>query len=95
MHYPMDAETRRPEPISIPEGIVGMCFMHDAQHLVMVYASGYVRIWKGEEIVLEWMLPAGSPRSVAAHPSEPLLAIGCKGPGQVWVYQVDVQRQSG
>ena len=75
--------------------IVGMCFMHDAQHLVMVYASGYVRIWKGEEIVLEWMLPAGSPRSVAAHPSEPLLAIGCKGPGQVWVYQVDVQRQSG
>ena len=70
--------------------IVGMCFMHDAQHLVTVYASGYVRIWKGEEIALEWMLPAGSPRSVAAHPSEPVLAIGCKGPGQVRVYQVDV-----
>ena len=70
--------------------IVGMCFMHDAQHLVTVYASGYVRIWKGEEVALEWMLPAGSPRSVAAHPSDPLLAIGCKSPGQVWVYHVDI-----
>ena len=60
--------------------------------LVTVYASGYVRIWKGEEIALEWMLPTGSPRSVAAHPSEPVLAIGCKGPGRIWVYQVDVGR---
>ncbi len=40
---------------------------------------------------LEFEYPAGSPRSVAAHPSEPLLAIGCKKPGQVWLYRVDVQ----
>lgn len=41
--------------------------------------SGNVRVWRDREKLLSWKLPEGSPRSMAAHPTKPLLVVGCKG----------------
>jgi len=65
-----------------PNSIVGICFLCDRQRWVTVSAGGKVGLWKGGALVRSWDLPqGGSPRSLAAHPTEPWIAVGVKNGG--------------
>lgn len=65
-----------------PNSVVGICCLCDGERWVSVSAGGNVRIWTGAALSASWQLPVpGSPRSVAAHPTKPWIAIGIKQGG--------------
>jgi len=64
-----------------PASIVGLCYLADARRWLSVDASGEIGVWLDDERQATWQLPhPGSPRSIAAHPSEPWVAAAIKGP---------------
>ena len=57
-------------------------------------------MWGNDGLVMEWSVPTGSPRSIAASPDSRLLAVACKnttlppGPrrgGHVFLYSVLIE----
>jgi hypothetical protein len=65
-----------------PNSIVGICSLCDGGHWACVSAGGEVCLWDGAKMVHAWDLPeAGSPRSLAAHPDRPWIAVGIKKGG--------------
>lgn len=64
--------------------VVGIVTLCDAARWVSVDASGQLRLWRGTTMLGAWTLPApGTPRSLAAHPTEPWIAVGIKQGGFV------------
>lgn len=59
--------------------VVAICALADGERWVSVTAGGELRLWRRDETIGAWFLPEqGSPRALAAHPSEPLVAVGIK-----------------
>jgi hypothetical protein len=64
--------------------VVGMVTLCDASRWASVDAGGRLRLWRGTTMLGAWTLPApGTPRSLAAHPTEPWIAIGIKQGGSL------------
>ncbi|MDC0719159.1 hypothetical protein [Nannocystis bainbridge] len=64
------------------DSVVAICTLHDETRWVSVDAGGRLRLWQGAQQLGAWTLPApGTPRSLAAHPSEPWIAVGIKQGG--------------
>lgn len=62
-------------------GITALCFLSDGETLVSADRAGAVRLWRGGKLVASAQIPDGySPRSLAAHPTAPRVAVGCKSP---------------
>src|SRR5262249_9658620 len=62
--------------------VVGICSLADGDRWASVSAGGEVCLWDGPTLSRSWQLPEpGSPRSLAAHPDRPLLAVGIKKAG--------------
>jgi WD40 repeat protein len=62
--------------------IVGICSLVDGDRWASVSAGGEVCLWDGPSLTRSWQLPEpGSPRSLAAHPDRPWLAVGVKKGG--------------
>ena len=62
-----------------PASIVGICSLCDGHRYVTLDASGELVVWENHRPITPWQLPlAGTPRSIAAHPTEPLLAVSLK-----------------
>ena len=65
-----------------PASIVGICHLCKNDLWVTVDAVGELTLWQRDEICRTWRLPeAGSPRSIAAHPFEPWIAVAIKKGG--------------
>jgi hypothetical protein len=65
-----------------PDSIIGICGLRDGKSWVSVSAGGELRLFKEQGLLGSWDLPvAGSPRSVAAHPEQPWIAVGIKQGG--------------
>jgi hypothetical protein len=65
-----------------PNSIVGICSLADGDRWASVSAGGEVCLWDGLTLTRSWQLPeTGSPRSLAAHPDRPLLAVAIKKGG--------------
>jgi hypothetical protein len=65
-----------------PNSIVGICHLPDGDRWVSVSAGGEVCLWEGTNLTTTWRLPElGSPRSLAAHPDRPWIAVGVKKGG--------------
>ena len=68
--------------------ITAACFLGEDNNFATTDASGRVRVWADVRLVMEWSVPTGSPRSMAASPDSPLLAVASKntmsptGPGR-------------
>ncbi|MEZ4381140.1 MAG: hypothetical protein R3A79_07315 [Nannocystaceae bacterium] len=86
------AQGSRGAPVA--RGIQALCQLADGVTLVSADASGSVALWRDGAPVATFVLPSPwSPRCLAAHPSAPVLAIGCKGsagfePGAVLLYDL-------
>lgn len=64
------------------DSVVGIVTLCDAARWVSVDAGGRLRLWRGTTMLGVWTLPApGTPRSLAAHPTEPWIAVGIKQGG--------------
>lgn len=64
------------------DSVVAICTLCDAERWASVDAGGRLRLWRGRTMLGAWTLPApGTPRSLAAHPTEPWLAVGIKQGG--------------
>ena len=62
-----------------PESITGLCYGGDSSRLYSVDAIGEVAEWEDGREARRWRInEAGSARCLAAHPDEPLLAVGVK-----------------
>lgn len=62
-----------------PSSIVGTCHMAEAGRWLTVDAGGEVGLWATDECHTVWSVPhAGSPRSIASHPSKPWFAVAVK-----------------
>ena len=62
-----------------PASIVGICSLCDGDRFVTLDASGELSVWKNRTPQTTWQIPiAGTPRSLAAHPTKPLIAAGLK-----------------
>lgn len=78
----------------VVRGIQALCMLADGETLVSAELGGSIALWRDGEAVGELRLPRPwSPRALAAHPSEPWIAIGCKGrggyePGTIFVYDL-------
>ncbi|MEZ4451537.1 MAG: hypothetical protein R3B09_18850 [Nannocystaceae bacterium] len=78
----------------IVRGIQGLCGLADGETLVSAAHGGGVALWRDGAAIGGFELPPPwSPRTIAAHPRAPWLAIGCKGasghrPGAVLLYDV-------
>lgn len=75
------APVGKASPTSATKAIVAACFLCDGERFAVADAAGNVGVWNHEEQVATWTVPAGSPRTMAAHPGGPWLAIGCKSAG--------------
>jgi hypothetical protein len=65
-----------------PNSIVGVCSLPDGNRWASVSAGGEVCLWDADKLTSSWQIPEpGSPRSLAAHPDRPWLAIGIKKGG--------------
>jgi hypothetical protein len=65
-----------------PNSIVGLCHLPDGNRWVSVSAGGQVCLWNGTTLAATWQVPEpGSPRSLAAHPDRPWIAVGVKKGG--------------
>jgi hypothetical protein len=65
-----------------PRSVVAICTLCDGARWVSVDAGGRLRLWGGDALVGAWTLPVpGSPRSLAAHPTEPWIGVGIKEGG--------------
>ncbi|MEZ4449015.1 MAG: hypothetical protein R3B09_05985 [Nannocystaceae bacterium] len=65
-----------------PRSVVGLCHLCDHERWASVDAGGQLRLWRGEATLGAWALPIpGTPRSIAAHPVEPWIAVGIKQGG--------------
>jgi hypothetical protein len=65
-----------------PNSIVGICSLADGDHWACVSAGGEICLWDRATQIQSWDLPeAGSPRSLAAHPDRPWIAVGIKKGG--------------
>jgi hypothetical protein len=65
-----------------PNSIVGVCHLPDGDRWVSVSAGGEVCLGAGAVLTSSWQLPEpGSPRSLAAHPDRPWIAVGVKKGG--------------
>ncbi len=65
-----------------PRSVVAICTLSDGQRWVSVDAGGRLRLWRGDALLAAWTLPTpGSPRCLAAHPTEPWIAVGIKQGG--------------
>jgi hypothetical protein len=59
--------------------VVAICALAGGERWVSVTAGGELRLWRGDRTIDAWFLPErGSPRALAAHPTEPLVAVGIK-----------------
>lgn len=58
--------------------ITAACFVEPTGLLVTGDRSGLVRIWDGVNPAAEWTVADSSIRSLAAHPTLPKIAVGCK-----------------
>ncbi|WAS98069.1 hypothetical protein [Nannocystis punicea] len=64
------------------DSVVGIVTLCDGERWVSVDAGGRLRLWRGTTLLGAWTLPApGTPRSLAAHPTEPCVAVGIKQGG--------------
>lgn len=64
------------------DSVVGIVTLCDRERWVSVDAGGRLRLWRGPTLLGAWTLPApGTPRSLAAHPTEPWIAVGIKQGG--------------
>jgi hypothetical protein len=64
------------------DSVVAICTLCDGERWASVDAGGRLRLWRGVTELGAWTLPApGTPRSLAAHPTEPWLAVGIKQGG--------------
>lgn len=64
------------------DSIVGLCTLCDDERWISVDAGGRLRLWRGTSELGGWTLPVpGTPRSLAAHPYEPWVAVGIKQGG--------------
>lgn len=70
----LDASEPRP---SHQEALTAACFLADGKAAVTACRSGFVRVWEGRNCVASIRLD-GSVRSLAAHPAQPLIAVGTK-----------------
>jgi hypothetical protein len=62
--------------------IIGICYLCDVERWVTVTAGGKITVMLGNTSLGSWQLPKrGSPRSIAAHPTENWIAIGTKQGG--------------
>ena len=85
------AATQKPPDRRLPDlawatynanSIVGLCSLCDGDWWASVNASGDVDIWQSSSLLSTWNLPEpGTPRSLAAHPDRPLIAVGVKQGG--------------
>jgi hypothetical protein len=82
--------THRPQPrfpditwaTYTPNSIVGICSLSDGDRWVSVSADGEVCVWNQATLACCWQLPEkGTPRSLAAHPHGPWVAVGVKKGG--------------
>lgn len=65
-----------------PNSIVGICSLADGDRWASVSAGGEVSLWEGATIIQSWEIPEpGSPRTLAAHPDRPWVAVGIKKGG--------------
>lgn len=65
-----------------PRSVIAICTLCDGQRWVSVDAGGRLRLWRGDTLLAAWTLPTpGSPRCLAAHPTEPWIAVGIKQGG--------------
>ena len=65
-----------------PTSIVGICYLSEDDLWISVAANGELILWRENEICYSWQLPEpGSPRSIAAHPYNPWIAVGIKKGG--------------
>lgn len=65
-----------------PRSVVAICTLCDRRRWVSVDAGGRLRLWRDDTLLAAWTLPTpGSPRSLAAHPTEPWIAVGIKQGG--------------
>ncbi len=64
------------------DSVVGIVTLSDAARWLSVDAGGRLRLWRGSTMLGAWTLPVpGTPRSLAAHPTEPWIAVGIKQGG--------------
>jgi hypothetical protein len=62
-----------------PASIVGICYLHEGDFWVTVDAGGEINLWRQEKIYYSFQLPVNSsPRSIAAHPKKPWIAVAVK-----------------
>ena len=62
-----------------PTSIVGICYLCGGDLWVTVDASGEINLWCQNKLHYSWQLPYnGSPRSIAAHPKKPWIAVAVK-----------------
>ncbi len=96
------AKRSQPSGTHVYDGvsITAACFLGEDNNFATTDASGRVRVWGDDGLVMEWSVPTGSPRSIAASPDSPLLAVACKntmsptGPGRgghVFLYSVLIE----
>lgn len=65
-----------------PNSVVGICSLADASRWVSASADGELCIWEEDTLECSWQLPEpGTPRSLAAHPDKPWIAVGVKKGG--------------
>jgi hypothetical protein len=64
------------------QSVIGICHLPDGGRWVSANAGGGVCLWEGVNLLSTWQLPErGSPRSLAAHPDRPWIAVGVKKGG--------------
>jgi hypothetical protein len=65
-----------------PNSIVGICSLADLNRWTSVSAGGELCLWNRDTLACVWQIPEpGSPRSLAAHPDKPWIAVGLKKGG--------------
>lgn len=63
----------------VVRGVTALCCLPDGRTLVSADHAGALHFWRGDERVATAQIPGPySPRSLAAHPRAPWLAVGCK-----------------
>lgn len=59
--------------------VIAICTLSDGERWVSVDSVGRLRLWRGDAMLSAWTLPTpGWPRCLAAHPTEPWIAVGLK-----------------
>ncbi len=63
----------------VVRGVTALCCLADGHTLISADHAGAVHAWRDARLVATAQIPGGcSPRSLAAHPSELSVAVGCK-----------------